>query len=336
MRQIKKYGIYALLTFIGCFSSCKEEGVFSLSPSERSASSISMLRKELTDAPHGWKVIYFSKTDSLVFHDLNTKIDRGYEDEYGVGGHYFHMKFDPKGSVQMRADYDETSATEISESEYEIKQNTFTQLSFTTYNYLHRLVDDVFSASPDFLYLGKDLDGNLRFKTAAYVEPAREYILFEKVSTPEEEERVVSTALTNRLFFEGMRYPQIKIHKGDRVYFSTNVFYKDEGFYKDWIKKSSKRRYRVFLYDKSIIPLKVDWIGLGSGYTGTDRGLSFETGIRYSKSFVFRDFERVGDRFVCELVRVYDPKTRIWRYKSKHLAPDGEPTGMIAEIWNRD
>ncbi|MDO4771272.1 DUF4302 domain-containing protein [Porphyromonas sp.] len=334
---MKTYGIYALLTFVVLFSSCKEEGAFSHSPSERSALSISTLRKELTETPHGWKVTYFSKTDSLIFADLNAKIvETRYEQEYGVGGHYFHMKFDPKGTVQIRADYDETSASKIQESEYEIKQNTFTQLSFTTYNYLHKLVDDTFSASPDFLYIGKDLDGNLRFRTPSYFESAGEYILFEKVTSPEEEQSLVSTALANRLFFEGMRYPQIKIHKGDRVYFDSNYFFKYDDSFATWIKKSSQKRYRVFLYNKSLLRERLDLIGLGSGYTGTDRGLSFQTGFRFNKTFIFRDFERVGDRFVCELVRVYDPKTRIWRYKSKHLAPDGEPTGMIAEICNRE
>lgn len=332
---MKKYGIYALLIFVAIFSSCKEESVFSLSPAERSAQSISELRKELTEAPHGWKVIYFSKTDSMLFADASAKIGRGYEHEYGVGGHYFYMKFDPKGTVQMRADYDETSATESKESEYEIKQNTYTQLSFTTYNYFHKLVNNVFSAAPDFLYAGKDLDGNLIFKTPSYAEPAREYIRFEKISSPEEEQAAINKALDNRLFFEKMRYPQMKIHKGDRVYFSSNFFIQQDKAFETWIKKSIDRRYRLFLYDKSLVPLNNDFSGLGSGYTGTDRGLSFHTGFRYSKNDIFYDFERVGDRFVCELVRVYDPKTRIWRYKSKHLAPDGEPTGMIAEIWDR-
>lgn len=331
---MKQYGIYLLALFIVAFSSCKEDGVFSLSPSERSALSISDLRKELTDATHGWKVVYFSKTDSTIFSDVTAKIGRGYEYDYGVGGHYFHMKFDPKGTVRMRADYDEASAAEFKESEFEIKQNTYTQLSFTTYNYLHNLVNDVFSAAPDFLYVGKDLDGNLIFKTPSYAEPAREYIRFEKVTSPEDEQAVVTKAVENRAFFEQMRYPQMKIQKGDRIYFSTNVVISQDNLFEEWVQKSIKRRYRVFLYDKTLLSLKENLIGLGSGYTGTDQGLSFHTGLRYSKDAIFYDFERVGDTFVCELVRVYDPKTRIWRYKSKHLAPNGEPTGMVAKIWN--
>lgn len=332
-----KYRLGALLIVVAfILSSCRDHSVFSLSPTERSRQSIETLRQELVDAPHGWKVVYFSKMDSLIFSSLSSRVERGYEDEYGVGGHFYHMKFDPSGTVHIRADYDDTTASEAIESEYEVKQNTFTQLSFTTYTYLHQLVNELFSATSDFLYAGKDLDGRLVFRTPSYLETSREYIRFERVQSPEAADTIVAQAVVHRKFFESMRRPQLSIHKGDRVYFDTNFFFRNDDSFADWLKKSMRHRYRVFLYDKSLIPLKEDLIGLGSGYTGTDRGISLYPGLRYSKDFVFRDFERVGDRFVCELVRVYDPMTRQWRYTSRHLAPQGEPTGMIAEISNRN
>ena len=331
---MKKNRFYPFLILITLLTSCKSEDIFSLSPSERSARSISELRRELAQAPHGWKVTYFSKTDSTLFADLTTRIERGYEYDYGVGGHFFYMKFDDQGQVNMASDYDDLSATELRQSEYEIKQNSFTQLSFTTFNYLHELVNDIFAAAPDFLYCGKDLDGHLIFKTPGNIEPAREYVRFERATSPEEAQSCVKTALDNRLFFEKMRYPQLKIHKGDREYFNTKYVINQDDSFEEWVSKSIKRRYRVFLNDRSRVIISQDLRGLGSGYTGTDVGLTFHTGIRYDKNNIFYDFQRVGDRFVCELVRVYDPHTRTWRYKSKHLAPNGEPTGMIAEIWD--
>lgn len=75
--------------------------------------------------------------------------------------------------IEAVADYTEQSLQEVRQSEFEVSQNTFTQLSFTTYNYLYSLVNDRFTGSSDFLYTGKDIDGNLIFKTSLYTEPAR-------------------------------------------------------------------------------------------------------------------------------------------------------------------
>ena len=76
-------------------------------------------------------------------------------------------------------------------------------------------------------------------------------------------------------------------------------------------------------------------VGLGSGYVGTTDGLTFRPGIRYSKNYTFYDFRREGNRFVCELVKVFDPYSKTERWISKHLAPGGEVTGVIAEIWDK-
>ena len=178
-----KTGFQLLILIAVCFS-CKDENIFDSSPSERSAKHISELRKELTDAPHGWCVTYFPRTDSLLFTNVNEQITQfEYRNKYGYGGHCFFMKFADDGTVETIADYDEQSGKNSRKSEFEVSQNTFTQLSFTTYNYLHSLVNDQFAASSDFLYTGKDADGNLVFRTASYIEPAREYMVFTKLKS---------------------------------------------------------------------------------------------------------------------------------------------------------
>ena len=65
-----KTGFQLLILIAVCFS-CKDENIFDSSPSERSAKHISELRKELIDAPHGWCVTYFPRTDSLLFTNVN-------------------------------------------------------------------------------------------------------------------------------------------------------------------------------------------------------------------------------------------------------------------------
>ena len=174
---------FRILILIMVFFSCKDEGIFDLSPSERNAKHISELRKELINAPYGWSVTYFPRTDSLLFTNVNELITlpKGIFDEkykYGYGGHCFLMRFSDNGVVQAVADYTEQSLQEVRQSEFEVSQNTFTQLSFTTYNYLHSLVNDRFTGSSDFLYTGKDIDGNLIFKTSSYTEPARVYCIY--------------------------------------------------------------------------------------------------------------------------------------------------------------
>ncbi|MBR8702583.1 DUF4302 domain-containing protein [Porphyromonas levii] len=333
-----RYKINIVSVWLGAFcllGSCTQQSVFIETPAERSAKSISDLRSELVEAPYGWKVTYFSNTDSLLFaNPLEKFTKKDYSQDYGVGGHYFWMKFDPEGRVEMRSDFDSKSATTSSVCAYELKQVSGVQLSFTSYGYLHQLVNDLYQASSDFLFRFKDIDDRLVFETPMYSTKSKTFIRFERVTSPEEMTHAVEKSVENRNCFEGMRYPQLRIHKGDREYFGSNYIIAQESNFKKWLKQSKDRRYRVFIYNASLVDVQIELTGLGSGYTGTDRGLSFRPGIRYSKNEVFCDFERVGDHFVCELVRMYHPKTRSWRYVSKHLAPDGEPTGMIAEIYD--
>lgn len=338
-----KIGFQILVLIMVCFS-CKDGEVFGLSPSERNARHIGDLRKELVNAPHGWSVTYFPRTDSLLFTNVNERmiLPKGiFEDrsKYGYGGHCFLMKFSDNGKVEAVADYNERSLTEMRQSEFEVSQNTFTQLSFTTYNYLHSLVNDRFTGSSDFLYTGKDAYGNLLFKTSSYMEPAREYIVFTKLENEASWREGIKKSYDNKLFFEKMKNPQLSIRKADRFYFRSDVRMNatpgaDENADKKHPSEIDKR-YHLFLAKDYFAPQ--GWLenkvkGLGSGYVGTTAGLTLRPGIRYSETYIFNDFRREGDRFVCELVKVFDPYSKTVRWVSRHLAPDGEETGMIAEI----
>ncbi|MFK8297829.1 DUF4302 domain-containing protein [Capnocytophaga cynodegmi] len=340
---MKKYLI--LLAIVGLFS-CKKE-YDGISPSQRNLQNINELRKELTEAPYGWKVMYFSKTDSLAFSNKDEVLKKEifyYRDQYGYGGHYFLMKFTPEGKVTMLADFDANSSSKPQESQFEIKQNTFTELSFTTYNYIHQLVNEQLEGKSDFLYLRKDFDQNLLFKTTNSIEPAREYIVFEKLKSEEAwkhpSENNVQKAYENRTFFAKMKNPQIVIRKGSRVFFQSDVVIKTTTGtpeYNRFLKSMIANRYYVFLAGKKWnanpnITVPDESYALGSGYVGTEQGITFRTGIRYDKDYIFYDFERKGDTFVCELVKVYDPIYKRYMFVSKHLYPDGEPTHFVAEI----
>lgn len=300
------------------------------SPSERTAEHIRRLSERLVSVSAGWRLTYFSRADSLLFSSPKSTITPAdYRGHYGYGGHYYTLQFMPDGTVQMRSD---TEPDRVYQSEYRLGQNTFTQLSFTTASPMHRLVNDQFWGSSDFLFLGEDLDGRLLWSTARYNEPAREYIVMEPVagtSTPEED---VHRAQQARARFEQMVNPQLRISRGSRVFFESNLYLKRRVITNmDLLEEMERKRYHLFI---DAPPTKSSGSGLGSGYVGTERGIKFFPGLRYSSKYVFRDFEYIDGRYRCELVSVYDMATRTTRLESKHLYPKGEPTGYVAEIWD--
>lgn len=331
--------IIYLLGILLLVISCRDEELKGDSPSQRARHSIESLKTELTEAPYGWKVIYFPKTDSLLFSDKEDVIERdpAFRSKYGYGGHYFTMKFGTDGTVTMLTDTDDTTISEPKKSEYSIKQNTFTQLSFTTPSYLNKLLNEQFAGSPDWLYVGKNWEGNLVFKTASYIEPAREYIVFEKIEKEEDFSNFVQASYDNRMFFDNLSNPQITIRQGSKIFFQSDVIMKTP-FVQNFINEIQYKRYYLFRFGKKLNPdpNRIDPLesnGLGSGYVGTEQGITFYSGIRYSSTYIFYDFERQGNKFVCELVKVYDPILKKYRMMSKHLAPNNaEFTGFIAEI----
>ena len=59
----------------------------------------------------------------------------------------------------------------------------------------------------------------------------------------------------------------------------------------------------------------------------------FSVGVGPSSSHTVGPM-RASNRFIAELVSVYEPLLRSTRIVSKHLHPQGEPTGLQAEIWD--
>lgn len=325
----------ALATLASC--SGKSRQAFPESPSERLQTSISSLYEELTSSPAGWSVLYFPHCDSLLFSNPNELISQtAFRGRLGYGGSSFVMKFSKDGTVEIKADFSEESCTEPKVSRYVIKRGSYTQLTFETFNYIHELVNDSFRGATDFLYQGKNEYGQLIFRTAGTILPAKEYIIFTKLQSDKE---YLEKAYQNRLFFEEMQNPQLSIRMGDRVYFESDNYIKTKAeTNRPYIEELTTKRYYLFLYNKKRNPIPgypaLQMVGLGSGYAGTSEGITFRAGLRYSKDMVFMDFERVDDRFEAELVKVYNPHTRVISIESKHLHPEGEPTGVKAVIWD--
>lgn len=74
--------------------------------------------------------------------------------------------------------------------------------------------------------------------------------------------------------------------------------------------------------------------GLGLGYVGIVDGLIFKFGICYSEMYIFYDFCREGERFVCEFVKVVDFYSKKIYWVSKYFVFYGEESGVIVEIWD--
>ncbi|MGI9527313.1 MAG: DUF4302 domain-containing protein [Weeksellaceae bacterium] len=335
MKKIVFLLLFAMLGF-----SCSDDDVTGISPAQRNKESIQKLRTKLIEAPYGWKVMYFPRMDSLLLSNKDEvlELNPSYKDNFGFGGHLFMMQFNENGTMQMLWDNNETTKNTLQASEFEINQNSYTQLSFTTPNYIHKLVNEGFTGKSDFLYKGIDFQGNLIFKTASYLEFAREYIVFEKVKSENEFQSIIDFSYQNRTFFEKMKNPQITIRRGSRIYFQSDM--KVKYYTLDYEIERSERmeyqRYHYFRFNKKpniITGGSYESNALGSGYVGTETGISFHPGIRFNSTYVFKDFERRGDKYICELVKVYDPMLKIDRIMSKHLAPaEAEFTGYIAEI----
>lgn len=331
-------GILAIPSLVGCQS--KETPTFDQSPSERHQTSMAALREELTSSPRGWNVLYFPRCDSLLFANPDELIGQtAFRGRLGYGGTTFMMKFDEEGHVTMTADYDADTYQTPHSSLYHVGRGTHTQLTFETFSYIHRLVDDSFRGATDFLYLGKNEYGQLIFGTAGTILPAKEYMIFTKIEGSNTGEQLMERAYEHRKLFEEMKNPQLSIRMGDRIYFESDNFIKSTATPNlPYLQEIERKRYYLFLYNKKLNPIPgypaVQMTGLGSGYAGTPEGITFRPGLRYSKDIIFMDFKRVDDHFEAELVKVYEPLTRVTRLESRHLHPDGEPTGITAKIWD--
>ena len=61
---MKYYLLAMVLLLVACTSN---DDVFDKNPAQRNSESIANLKRELVEAPYGWRVLYFPKTDSLLF-----------------------------------------------------------------------------------------------------------------------------------------------------------------------------------------------------------------------------------------------------------------------------
>ena len=333
-----KYLSYILLTILGCFFySCHDEDrEFVNTPTQRKRQAIEALNTELVNNKAGWLVMYFPKTDSLLFSNISDKIKAEYQystDRYGYGGVCFTMRFLQHGKVEMRADFDPQSVATSIMGEYKIGANSCTQLTFLTTNYIHKLVNDSYGGACDWLYQGRDEDGLLVFKTASYLKPACEYILMKPLHDVHEFTDAVKQAYDNRRVFEQMKNPQLYIHRGGRVYFQSDYYLGRNG---GRVATTEKQRYYLFMEVTKPNPIPdyppKEFSVLGSGYCGTPKGITFRAGLRLNNKQVFADFQRVGNHFEAELVEVYHPEWRSIRLVSKHLHPEGKITGLKAVI----
>lgn len=311
------------------------------SPSERLTASREQLRRQLLSGTKQWALTYFSRCDSLLFTSVDTRIGHGdYRERYGYGGHYMSLSFDER-EVAMRGDWDVSSITQPVTSPYDIELSTTLGLSFALHTYIHRLVNDRFSGSADLLYQGIDQRGALIFTTSGYTNPGHEYIRLEPIAEGESAEEVVQRGYEHRKRFEDMRNPQLLVREGERIHYHSRYFLKSEvSTNQRLLQEIRDKRYYLFLEPNTEDRFTIErdnyrgFSALGSGYVGTREGLSFRPGFYVNAKLRVHDFELREGRFVAELVEVYDPIRRTTSIESRHLYPQGVPTGFVAEIYD--
>ncbi|GEM65767.1 hypothetical protein SF1_37490 [Sphingobacterium faecium NBRC 15299] len=114
------YLMFLVLLTISCSKPKEVDPIFG-DPTQRIADTLAYVKNTLVAAPNGWKAF------------TTTSISKG--------GYGFYMQFSENDRLKMVADLDETSASEIKESTYRIRQIMYATLSFDTYNYITKLQD---------------------------------------------------------------------------------------------------------------------------------------------------------------------------------------------------
>ena len=318
---------FALAASILLGACSRDNQVFPNTPTERSLARQDSLREVLVSAPQGWEVLYFPKTDSLLFTNPKEEVNQ----------HKFPNQL---GTLELQGDYTDGSAKAVQKSTYELGQAAYTRLSFTTGSYLTELIGERYEGELDFLFRGTDADGQLVFESPRTTKPACSYFILRRIAKDADRSARLDRAEGHRIAFEQMRNPQIRIHQGGRTLFLSNYImkYSTRNELTSYGRNLVAQRYALFtaVSRKALIPDGPPQaiVGLGSGYVGTPEGLTFLTGIRYSSKYIFSDFERKGDRFFAELVEVYDAPYRTRRLVSRHLHPEGVETGIIAELYD--
>ncbi|WKS95686.1 DUF4302 domain-containing protein [Riemerella columbina] len=292
-----KIYISYILGLVLMLQSCRDKDQFTFkeSPSHRTQATINALRTDLVSATHGWLITYFPETDSLKFSDPVKNIKTSdysvifIDKKFGKGGYQFYAKFNNNGTVEMLSDYNYDSATNLKTSDFEIKQNTYTELSFVTYNYIHQLLKS------DFLFWKKDSQGRLFFRTNNYIEQGKEYIVLSKreVAHPTPKEQMYQT-FYQKLSFEQLNNPKLVIkNKAGDIEYESNIQTR---------KISPENRYTVFIKNWQPTLYKSSYYSaLGSGYMPTENGLLFYPGIKLKDGVVFRNFIKNGNAYYASV-----------------------------------
>ncbi len=134
----------------------------------------------------------------------------------------------------------------------------------------------------------------------------------------------MAKAYENRKFFEEMKNPQLLIHRGSREFFRSDVYLKRNlnHINDQFLATIVANRFYLFEEDtnpKERLHKRKKSRFLGSGYVGTEKGLTFRAGLRYNKKIIFYNFVREGERFIA-----------------KYYDPTGINTGYVAEIWDEE
>lgn len=328
--------IIACALFVLGAESCQQSPVYEQSPAERTARHRAELTERLVASPHGWELTYFPRVDSLLFRDATARWadTQVQQDKYGYGGYTFAVQFAKSGRLRLKTDQDAYSAGEVFEGEYDIRLGSALQLSFTTFTPLHSLIDSELGGVADFVYRYTDHLGRLIFATGVSGETNRPYIALTPLERAEAWETLTPKTVEHRRQFERMQHPQLTIRRGSRLFFQSDVPFSDARGDRRKVQERNRRRYHLFLAlrNRHEVIFRSGYSALGSGYVGTEHGLTFRPGFSADGKAIFHDFEYVDGRFVAELVRIYDPLERRFVLASRHLHPEGEPTSYIAII----
>lgn len=132
---------FLFLTLLVAFVSCQKnepDDLFDKTPAERFEQNKNELLTALTSSEQGWKLSYFTNSETF-------------------GGYTLLMKFDRNGRVEMTSDIGEEFTS--TQSQYTIQEAQGTLLVFSTYNHIHKLGDP---QNPSDLN-GKGLEGEFQF-----------------------------------------------------------------------------------------------------------------------------------------------------------------------------
>jgi hypothetical protein len=165
LKNIFKYSMFAFLAMSlgACTNNTDAEKIFDKTPVERINAQKSELRTALLSSEFGWKAVYFT-------------------DDTQLGGFTHLFKFTDDGKVQMASDFN--ADTKTYESQFDVVLGSTMSVVFTTFNRIHLLSDSGNAPTAalrgkgylgdfQFLYYGKQANGDILFKTNRLVRDVR-------------------------------------------------------------------------------------------------------------------------------------------------------------------